>query len=177
MLYPLSHALAPSCLLAARLAFTVSSHRCPISSVIVSPVSFPFFDTVERGVRRGASGVLLAWFFPAVCADVDSWLMPFPLRYLLCLLSLSSRLRGGGVLISSCLACCDVLLARHLVSSIASSIIPSVGSVLRLLPRLATRWAGRRADAVCLLSVLRFDFFLPVSSPVLACLGAFPVPS
>lgn len=106
---------------------------------------------------------------PAVCADVDSRLMPFPLRcpigLLACRLVLaawrwcSHLVRVGRVAMS-------LLTARRLVSFLASFIIPSVGSVLRLSPRLATRWAGRRADAVRL-------FVSRSILPLLACLGLF----
>lgn len=124
-----------------------------ISSVAVSPVvSFPVsprFDTIGRGDERGASVSCLLGFCPAVCVGVDSRLMVFPLRcpipWSACL---SARLRGrwrshlvrAGRVAMPC-------LPRRIVSSLASAVVSSVGSVLRLSPRLAARWAGRRADA------------------------------
>ena len=155
-----------SCLLAAHLASAVSSHRRLISSLVVSPVSSPFFDTVGRGVRRGASGVLLAWFCPAVCADIDSRFTPFPLR---CLLGLLACWLGCGAAVLSSHPCgcvaMSLLTARRLVSFLVSSIIPSVGSVL-CFSRPVFRHDGRGGGRMrrCYSSL-----FPPVSSPR-ACL-------
>lgn len=127
----------PACL---RLVFPSSR---PISSPVVSPVVSPLFDTVGRGVRRGASGVLLAWFFPAVCADVDSLSMPYHPAMSSRSACLSARLRGrwrfhlvrAGCVVMSC-------LPRRVVSSLVSFIIPSVGSAY-LVSRPVLRHDGR----------------------------------
>ena len=157
----------------------VASRLCRlISSVIASPVSSPFLDTVGLGVRRGASASCLLGFAPAVCADVDSRFVPYPLRCPLGLLAywFGYGGDGDGVLILSCGVCCGVLLARHLGSSLVSS--RRSGQVMFLSPRLSTRWTGRGANAVCLLSVLRSILSSPVSFPC-ACLPRvvlIPVP-
>lgn len=96
-----------------------------------------------------------------LCADVDGRGIPYHLRCSLGLLACRLGCGGDGVLISSVRMCCDVLLAaRRLVSFLASFIIPSVGSVHLVSPRLATRWAGRRADALRLRRAIvpRSDF-------------------
>lgn len=149
-----------SCLLAARLAFAVSSHR------LSSRLSSPLIDTVGLGVRRGDAGVMLSWFFPAVCVDVDSLSMPYHPAMSPRSACLSARLRGrwrshlvrAGRVAMPC-------LPRRIVSSIASAVVSSVGSVLRL-PRPVLRHDGRGGGRMlcgCRLSRL----------PVLACLGSF----
>lgn len=159
-------ALLPTCL---RLVFPSSRL---ISSIVVSLVVSPFFDTVGRGVRRGASASCLLGFFPAVCSDVDRSVHAVSSCDVpsVCLPVVSA---AGAMAFSSrpCGACYDVLLTRHLVLSLASFIIPSVRSVLRLSPRLATRWAGRRTDAVLLRCAIvsRSDFLPPCLVPR-ACL-------
>ena len=170
---PWSHLVVrccPACPACLRLVFPSSR---PISSLVVSLVVSPLFDTVGRGVRRGASVSCLLGFCPAVCVDADSRFM----RYLVGLLAYQIGAAGAMAFSSRpssrpCGMCCDALLAHRLVSRLARRPVGLFGSVF-LSPRLATRLAGRRADAVCLLSVLRSDFFLPVSSPVLACLWSF----
>lgn len=86
-----------SCLLAARLSI-ISSHLLARRLACRLPV----LRHGWAGREAGSVGVLLAWFCPAVCVGVDSWLMVFPLRcpipWSACL---SARLRGDGVLISS----------------------------------------------------------------------------
>lgn len=149
----------PACL---RLVFPSSR---PISSIVVSIVSSPLFDTVGRGVRRGASVSCLLGSCPAVCADVDrsvhgvsSAVSPLSAFYVVS--------AAGAMAFSShpssrpCWMRCGVLLARRLVSSFASAVVPSVGSAHRLSPRLATRLAGRRADALRLRRAIvpRSDF-------------------
>lgn len=81
-----------SCLLASRLALPSHLMRL-ISSVIVSPVRLPVPRHGWAGRGAGSVGALLARFCPAVCSDVDSRLMPFPLRCSFGLLALSARLR------------------------------------------------------------------------------------
>ena len=121
-----------------------------------------------RGVRRGASVLcLLGSALRSVPMSISRF-MPFLLRCPLGLLACLARLRGSGVLISSCGMCCDVLLAHRPVSSLASFIIPSVGSV-SLVSRPVSRHDGRGDGRLRLAIVLRFDFLLPASFPC-ACL-------
>lgn len=150
----------PACL---RLVFPSSR---PISSLVVSLVVSPLFDTVGRGVRRGASVSCLLGFCPAVCADADSRFM----RYLVGLLAYQIGAAGAMAFSSRpssrpCGMCCDALLAHRLVSRLARRPVGLFGSVF-LSPRLATRLAGRRADAVRL-------FVSRSILPLLACLGLF----
>lgn len=66
----------PACL---RLISPLPFHLIVVSSYRLSPrpsVS-PLFDTVGRGVRRGATVSCLLGFYPVVCADVDSWVIPY----------------------------------------------------------------------------------------------------
>ena len=167
MLYPLSHALAPPCLLAARLSI-ISSHLIDRR-----------LDRLLPALRHGWAGreagsigalCLLGFILRSVpiSADVDSRFIPFPSSAVssLGLFVLSARLRGrwcSHLIILDVLRCPACL---PVVSSLVSSIIPSVGSVLRLSPRLATRWAGRLTDAVRL-------FVSRSILPLLACLGLF----
>lgn len=128
MLYPLSHALAPPCLPAVRLACR------PISSPVVSIVVSQLFDTVGRGVRREAS-VLSACLASSCdlyrCLPM-SIVGSFRFHPLRCHLSACLLCRlgcvGDRVLISSCGMYCDVLLA--------------CGSY-RLSPRSSSRRSGR----------------------------------
>lgn len=129
------------------------------------------------GRKAGSVCVLLAWFCPAGFADFDSRFMPFPLRCPLGLLACRIGCGGDGVLISSVrdVLRCHAYSSSRLVSSLVSFVVSSVGSVLRLSPRLTTRWAGRRAIAAC------YPFSVPIScrlpcSPVLAYLWSFLVP-
>lgn len=115
----------PACFVASRLCRL-------ISSVIVSPVSSPFFDTVGLGVRRGASGVLLAWFFPAVCADVDRSVHAVSSCDVpsVCLPVVSVRLRGRWRLISSVRSMlrCPACPSSRLVSRLVYHHVGRVGS-------------------------------------------------
>lgn len=69
-------------------------------SIVALIVVSPLLDTVGRGVRRGASGVLCLLDFilrsVPISADVDSRFVPFPSSAVssLGLLALSARLRG-----------------------------------------------------------------------------------
>lgn len=102
--------------------------------------------------------------------------MVFPLRCSIGLLACRLGCGGDGVLISSvissvwdalrCPACPSARLVSRLVRRPVCRVVSSVGSVHRLSPRLATRWAGRRTDAVRL-------FVSRSILPLLACLGLF----
>lgn len=162
--------LLPACL---RLVFPSSRL---ISSIVVSIVSSPLFDTVGRGVRRGASVSCLLGFIlrsvPMSIAGSCRRSLTFPRSA-----CLSARMRGDGVLISSvrdalrCSACQSDRLVPRLVHHPVDRVGSSPPS-----PRLSARWAGRMADAVRLrlrrAIVPRSDFAVCLV-PVFACLGSF----
>lgn len=165
-----------SCLL--RCVLALPPHLMPISSVIVSPVVSPLFDTVGLGVRRGAfascllGSVLRASLIsiagscrflcdvPSVCLPVGS--------------------AAGAMAFSSrpCGMCCDVMLTHRLASSRLSSRLSSHRSgrfcVSRPVLRHDGRGVGRLRRAIrspfrflaaclvplCLLTSGRFSFRL-----------------
>lgn len=142
--------LLPACLRCVLPA--VPSHRPSSRS------SSPRSSTWLAGREAGSVGTLLAWFCPAVCSDVDSRLTPFPMRCSIRLLACQVRCRCSHLVVWMR---CDVLLAHRSVSSLASFIIPSVGSVPASRPVL--RHDGRGADAVrlrCDCGVLSFLFLI-----------------
>lgn len=113
------------------------------------------------GREAGSVGALLAWFCPAVCVDADNRFTPYLPAMSPRSACLSSRLRGRWrprpvCAVPSCVSC---LLAARLAPRLVHRPAGRVGSVF-LSPRLATRWAGRRADALRLrrANVPRFDF-------------------
>lgn len=144
-----------------------------ISSAIASPVSSPLFDTVGRGVRRGASASCLLGFCPAVCVDVDSRFIPYLPAMSLRSACSSARMRGD-VLVRDVLRCPAWSSSR--LSSLASFIIPSVGSV-RLVSRPVLRHDGRgggRLRCGCgVLSFLVLSSRRLSRSPCLLALGRF----
>lgn len=156
--------LLPACLrpaLPCRLISCVPSHRSSFRFVIS-----PLFDTVGRGVRRGASGVLLAWFslrsvpmsiagscgVPSVCLLVDSaaWAMAFSSHHAVraamsCLLAsrLVPRLvlssRRSGRLISSLAPSCDTMGGEASGCGGAIRLSPPVSFPFACLPRIVPR--------------------------------------
>lgn len=158
MSYPSPH--APPCLLDSRLALPshLIGHRLACR--------LPVLRHGWAGREAGSVGALcLLGFCPAVFADVDKPVYSAFSAASPRSVCLSARLRGNGVLISSCGMCCDVLLAHRTVSSFASFIIPSVGSV-SLVSRPVSRHDGRGDGRLRLAIVLRFDFLLPASFPL-----------
>lgn len=162
---PWSHLVVrccPACPACLRLVFPSSR---PISSLVVSLVVSPLFDTVGRGVRRGASVSCLLGFCPAVCADADSRFM----RYLVGLLAYQIGAAGAMAFSSRpssrpCGMCCDALLAHRLVSRLVRRpvcrVVPSVCSVLCFSrPVLRHDWrGGGRMRCAC------YPFCVPISS-------------
>lgn len=160
-----------SCLLAARLALPshlIGHHLAP---------RLPVLRHGWAGREAGSVGVLLAWFRPAVCADVDRSVHAVSSCDVpsVCLPVVSAA--GVAIAFSSCPcgACCDVLAYRpsaRLVPRLVHRPVGRVGSS-RLSPRLSTRWAGRRTDAVRLRRAIvhRSIFSPPVSSPCLLASG------
>ena len=149
-----------SCLLAARLVCAVSSHhRRHLDRRFDRRLHVLRHGWAGR--EAGSVGVLLAWFCPAVCADIDSRFTPFPLRCPLGLLAcwlgcgaMASHLVRAGCVAMLCLPIGSSRLSPRSSSRRSGRLRPS------LSPRLATRWAGRRADAVRLRRAIvpRFDF-------------------
>lgn len=165
----------PACL-----RFVFPSSRF-ISSPVVSPVRLPVLRHGWAGREAGSVDVLLAWFFPAVCADVDRSVHAVgslrSLGLLACRLGCGD---GGGVLISSCGMCCDVLayrLSARLVSRLVHHPVgrvgSSAGSVLVYLAPSCDTMGGEEggcvAVAACYLSFLVLISLPPISFPR-ACL-------
>lgn len=157
--------LRPACLI------PVSPCRL-ISSVIASLAVSPFFDTVGRGVRRGAS-VLSAYLVFALrfLPMSISRSIPLSLRRLLGLFA--CRLGCGGTVFSSRRAGCVAMSCLSIGPSRLSPRLSSRRSV-RLVSSLAPfldTMGGASAVAVRLRRafVPHPDFLPPVSSPC-ACL-------
>ena len=165
MLYPLSHALAPPCLLAARLAFPylVSSHLIGHRLACLLPA-----------LRHGWAGRETGSILCPACLVLALRSVPMPIAGscrspAIGASSRSARLRGAITFSSHpCGMCCDVLLA-------CGSPRPSLrlssrrsGRFFGFSLRLTTRWAGRRADAVVLFVSLRLS-----RSPCLLASGRF----
>lgn len=103
-----SHQL-PACLP----SFRSSSRRT--GRIVVSPVRLPALRHGWAGREAGSVGVLLAWFYPAICCtDVDRSVHAVSScdAPSVCLPVVSAA--GGAIAFSSCPcgACCDVLAYR-----------------------------------------------------------------
>lgn len=119
----------------------------PSSRLISSPVVSPLFDTVGRGVSRGASASLLAWFCLAVCVDVDNRFVPFSSAMsprAACFVGSAAGRWRSHLVVRGVLRC--PLLARRLVSSrLVRRLVGRVGSCVSLAPshRHGGRGVGR----------------------------------
>lgn len=147
MLYPLSHALAPPCLFRC-----VSPYRF-ISSVIISLLVSPFFDTVGQGVRRGASVSCLLGFVllsvPMSIAGSCRRSLAFPRSA-----CLSSRLGCVGTAFSSRHAGCVAMSSARLVSRLVYHPVGRVGFCVSLPVLRHEGRGGGRMLCCCLLSRL-----------------------
>lgn len=151
-----SHLVISSCGAVLRFLFACGSYRLPVSSHRSSSrPSSPRSSTRLGGACGGERPVsCLIGFCHAVCADVDNRFMRLPLGLLAC------RLGCGAIEFSShpCGMCCDVLLACGSSRLSPRSSFRRAGwFISSLSPRLATRWAGRRAIAAF------YPFSVPIS--------------